>query len=750
VDSLEKEARNVDRLPDAPRELIELCLHELNLVLFGCELRYFASAKLVVNADGTKYVPIQDHGELTASTSLRKTSASAKNLSSINMMIYLQGLIQKMEAPNLLNFSESLFTAVAPKLTEIYQPIPQYADELDALLNRELGSYEKDPVPIPHTSDVNTDSPVDDVETEVTQESIQINKTEHTARAVARKKSIAYGSLRTPGGTKKEKHSEETEDIKTKKGDFNYFMTRLQCFLGDQAKLEAILEGFRAITQGAKGLRVFEKTIELVVKTEQLIRRLLDMGCLLVTSSPDSFSRPMSIHQMEEYTASHSAKFHFVHRFRALDYCNFLSHLYAHHQWVRFKAYAPGVAHFPSLCGEQRETIEIRVKIRLAVIKYYSSLHMDRKVAFETLEENMLKSLNSLVEKRYEVPDKLYQATMNLVFVGKKYLQILPSEREGTSAVSDVTVLLWKFLEFFVKDINHAQASLPFPDGSTQNILTMLQSAHWLSTQLIVRSGDAAFILSRKLSLVLECIGNFKDAYRILDVVNSRIFITRQTLGENGSLSDSLTSQVAHLTASYSSEKNQAALTNLACIQVDVLAAKYRCHIKMQYQETMRNLQDRMEQHFRLTKKQIILLPEFQADDITINLKEICGDDVTKQLLYCLSFARHASHYPLSLRKACIRNAYKKLSQAMVMKCGSARLSRGGSGGATRKIGFKILFKNSTSMAIQAIVPEAEKTQNLCFRAFCRRKSLNDTVSVTNTQFMGAGKRCFTSPRHHL
>jgi hypothetical protein len=301
--------------------------------------------------------------------------------------------------------------------------------------------------------------------------------------------------------------------------------------------------------------------------------------------------------------------------------------------------------------------------------------------------------------------------------------------------------LLWKFLEFFVRDINHSSATLPFPETSTQIILKILKSVHWVNSQVNNEKGDLSFTLSRKLALVLETTGDHEGAYQILKVIDCCICSMRQKLGENGSLSDSMTSLVAHLTTSYAAEKNQAALSELACIHIDVLTAKYRCHIKEQYQSTMQNLRDRMDQHFRLTKKQIILLPDFRVSDVDHNIKDLCGDNAAKQLLYCLVFARQANHYPLEARKTCVKNAYCKLSEAMVSKCSSARISRGGSGGANRKIGFKVQFKNSDSISIQAIVPDSEKDQHLYFRVFCRRKSLNDSVSITNTQFLGTGKR---------
>jgi hypothetical protein len=329
MESLEIEARNVDTLPSGPRELIDFSIHELNLILFGCELRAFAGAKLVINVDGTVHVPIKEHGEITSTTSLRKTTACSKKLATMNMQAYLREFMKQIPVRNSLNYAGCLFTIVAPKLTKMYQPFPQYANELAMFLKQEFGPYEKDPVPIPSYSRETDGAQVEngDVEEGIL-ESGPTRHVEPQAGASGRKKSIAYGSLRTPGGTKKEKVIEETEDLKTRKLDFNYFMSRLHCFSGDRAKLEAILEGFRAVTQGANGLRVFEKTIDFVAKAEQLTRRLVDIGCLLLTSSPDSFSRLTTLNQMQEYSVTQSEKkiqLTEVHRFHPQDYCDFLN-----------------------------------------------------------------------------------------------------------------------------------------------------------------------------------------------------------------------------------------------------------------------------------------------------------------------------------------------------------------------------------------------------------------------------------------
>ena len=392
--------------------------------------------------------------------------------------------------------------------------------------------------------------------------------------------------------------------------------------------------------------------------------------------------------------------------------------------------------------------LKLEMNLRATSQKFYNSLLSERKVGFERVENKLSVSLFDLKAKRLLVPDNLQNCAIQLIGCLNDCLKNASFPNRFEKIIVNATLYLWKFVEPFLGELLHTKdEQAKSLDLDNQSILCLcVRTVHLDLYQFPTLEINLGIQISRKLSLMYECMEDYNQSVEIIQNLLQRIRFIRHYCGESGNTQSSITAS-NHLHFSKWSNLNLDNATffaNLSCIQADVQSALYRCLVKKGYKKLVDDARNKEEQHFRLTQKRITVSLQHDESDIEEHCKEWCGDNETNQALYLMVIASNATFYSHEIRKACLQKAFEKIhiayknEKSMIQSLSNQKTEQ-------QPITVNLLYKTHDSISLVPYLSNPENTCSFYYQVFCSCHVINSKVSVTNAKLNGSGELLYAT-----
>ncbi|KNC96906.1 uncharacterized protein SPPG_07732 [Spizellomyces punctatus DAOM BR117] len=472
--------------------------------------------------------------------------------------------------------------------------------------------------------------------------------------------------------------ADDTEEGRAKRQMVFDVLYMLGSFSGDRDRFHAVVQGLHALASPDVTMTYIEKLSEDFNRNEQLAMKLLDVGFEIIISEPESFL------SLSKLVSAYTTDLRLGRSPRPADVSRIMSqrrlgllhlddlmayarHLFAYHQWERFSILArilDALLDTDAFNGEytkdEQDVASKELVLRLAAINFQTVVHSERKVGFDT--QRLTATTTDLRIRRLEFSSQLQTAAAGLLDALAECMDKSDLGQTMPRLIGDACQFIWHFLEPLLKDF------VSISDAPKCNVLSMdsmsvilLRSLHATLTELDIDDAIFAVDVGAKLAIILECLGEFKEAVDVLDDVERRIAVARVRMGDGLDGLDSITCNVRFhkgiringLHDDRTSDVEVAELDNrkkdsakptstcreLACAAVNISRSLFRCRMKLKHHENIVVQNKKEQEQLRLTNKHRHLSEPLTAPSEE-DIKACCGENL---VLTALMVAVHAS-----------------------------------------------------------------------------------------------------------